>query len=52
MNKIDDFKEFLTECGLEDKLYENPVEKMVDQTHPLFGKTVVLTGTRDKNIHF
>ena len=50
VNKIDDFKEFLTKCGLEDKLYENPVEKMVDQTHPLFGKTVVLTGTRDKNI--
>ena len=23
---------------------------MADQTHPLFGKTVVLTGTRDKNI--
>ena len=50
VNKIDDFKEFLTKCGLEDKLYEKPVEKMVDQTHPLFGKTVVLTGTRDKNI--
>jgi NAD-dependent DNA ligase len=27
-----------------------PVAKVVDQSSPLFGKTVVLTGTRDKNI--
>ena len=38
------------ECDLEDKLYENPIEKEVDKTHPLFGKTVVLTGTREKSI--
>jgi DNA ligase (NAD+) len=48
--KIDDFKKFLIECGLEDKLYETPIKQNVDQTHPLFGKTVVLTGTRDKDI--
>ncbi|NBQ17529.1 hypothetical protein EBU24_04380, partial [bacterium] len=50
VSKIEDFKEFLTDCGLEDKLYEKPQKKSVDQTHPLFGKTVVLTGTRDKDI--
>jgi NAD-dependent DNA ligase len=50
VDKIDDFKDFLIECGLEDKLYESPQEKSVDKEHPLFGKTVVLTGTRDKNI--
>jgi NAD-dependent DNA ligase len=50
VSKIEDFKEFLIECGLEDKMYEKPQQKSVDQTHPLFGKTVVLTGTRDKDI--
>ena len=50
VDKIDAFKEFLVECDLEDKLYENPIEKEVDKTHPLFGKTVVLTGTREKSI--
>ena len=48
--KIDDFKEFLAECGLEDKLQETPVFKPVDQSHILFDKNVVLTGTRDKQI--
>jgi DNA ligase (NAD+) len=50
VSKIEDFKEFLIECGLEDKMYEKPQQKSVDQSHPLFGKTVVLTGTRDKDI--
>lgn len=50
--KIDDFKEFLEECGLEDKLFETPVSTghSIDQTHPLFQKSVVLTGTRDKTV--
>jgi NAD-dependent DNA ligase len=49
--KIEDFKDFLSECGLEDKLYESSTEKKtVDQSHLLSGKTVVLTGTRDKTI--
>lgn len=50
VDKIDDFKDFLIECGLEDKLYESPQQKSVDQSHPLFGKSIVLTGTRDKTI--
>ena len=52
ISNIDAFKEFLIECGLGYKL-EVPVketETVVDSTHALFGKTVVLTGTRDKNI--
>lgn len=52
ISNIDAFKEFLMECGLGYKL-EVPVkeaEAVVDATHALFGKTVVLTGTRDKNI--
>lgn len=50
VSKIDDFKDFIIECGLEDKLYEQAQEKSVDQTHPLFGKSIVLTGTRDKTV--
>jgi len=41
---------FLFKCGLEKKLYEKLDEKSVVKTHVLFGKTVILTGTRDKNI--
>jgi NAD-dependent DNA ligase len=50
VDKIDDFKQFLEECGLGDKLYETLKKEEVDQSHPLFGKSVVLTGTRDKDI--
>jgi NAD-dependent DNA ligase len=52
VNNIADFKHFLTDCGLEYKLYEKTktTETLVDQSHPLFEKTIVLTGTRDKNI--
>lgn len=50
VDKIDDFKDFIIECGLENKLYEKHQQKSVDQSHPLFGKSIVLTGTRDKTI--
>ena len=50
VEKIKVFKLFLDACGLEDKLYESPVKKQVDEGHPLFGKIVVLTGTRDADI--
>ena len=50
VNNIADFKQFLTDCGLEYKLYEKTTETLSDQSHPLFEKTIVLTGTRDKNI--
>ena len=50
VEKIDDFKDLLEECGLSDKLYEKPQSKSTYTSHPLFGKTVVLTGTREKII--
>jgi DNA ligase (NAD+) len=51
VTKIDDFKKFLDDCGLEYKLYENKATtKIVNNSHPLYQKTVVLTGTRDKQI--
>jgi len=49
---IDAFKKFIIDAGLEEKLYETaalaPV--VVNPEHPLFNKTVVLTGTRDKSV--
>jgi len=50
VDKIEVFKEFLKECGLDYKLYEIPEQKFLDINHPLFGKNIVLTGTRDKTI--
>jgi NAD-dependent DNA ligase len=52
VNNIADFKHFLTDCGLEYKLYEKGTETTIEKNkeHPLFEKTIVLTGTRDKNI--
>jgi len=52
VSKITDFKDFLIKCGLEQKLilHDNSNKKSVIKTHILFGKSVILTGTRDKNI--
>ncbi len=52
VSKIDAFKSFLLECGLEDKLYElvNYTPVKTNTSHSLSGKSVVLTGTRDKII--
>jgi NAD-dependent DNA ligase len=50
VDKIDDFKSFLKECNLEDKLYLKHEKIAVDNSHPLFNKNIVLTGTRDKDI--
>ena len=51
VSKINDFVNFLKECDLEHKLYQAVKnEEIKDVSHTLFGKTIVLTGTRDKNI--
>ena len=52
--KIDEFKEFLSKCGLEYKLqmskFGNCKEENLENLHTLTGKTIVLSGTRDKTI--
>jgi NAD-dependent DNA ligase len=51
VSKIEEFKAFLKMAGLEDKLLITDVkEKVSNYSHPLSGKTVVLTGTRDKQV--
>ena len=42
---------FLEECGLQDKLNFKQVTPVVrDESHPLFGKSIVMTGFRDKEL--
>ena len=53
VSKIEEFKVFLKECGLENKLQLTKLEiegDMVNILSPLYKKTIVLTGTRDKNV--
>jgi len=49
VKNIPAFKQFLQEChcGLEEKLVTNT---LINVSHPLYKKSVVLTGTRDKTL--
>lgn len=48
--KIGDFITFLKECNLEDRLYVEPDEEDSIEENEFNGKTIVLTGTREKTI--
>ena len=48
VSHIPKFLKFLEECGLTDKLKFKVA--VVDESHPLFGKTIILTGFRDKDL--
>lgn len=52
VSKIEEFKLFLKECGLENKLQltKSEKEEPINVASPLYKKTVVLTGTRDKEV--
>ena len=56
ISKIPAFLKFLEDCGLSSKLVSlsSSKEKVnavaVDESHPLFGKSIVMTGFRDKKI--
>jgi DNA ligase (NAD+) len=52
VSKIEEFKLFLKECGLENKLQltKSESEEPINVLSPLYKKTVVLTGTRDKEV--
>jgi NAD-dependent DNA ligase len=48
VERIPEFINFIKKAGIVNKLAEGVVEKKdVDQSHPLFGKTIVMTGFRD-----
>jgi NAD-dependent DNA ligase/predicted flap endonuclease-1-like 5' DNA nuclease len=52
VERIPDFINFIKEAGLVSKLSEgiNTEKKPVDESHPLFGKTIVMTGFRDASL--
>jgi DNA ligase (NAD+) len=51
VERIPDFINFIKEAELDNKLAQEITEKKpVDESHPLFGKTIVMTGFRDAQI--
>jgi NAD-dependent DNA ligase len=51
VEKIPNFIQFIKEAGLDNKLNQPViVKKPLDETHPLFGKTIIMTGFRDSSI--
>jgi NAD-dependent DNA ligase/predicted flap endonuclease-1-like 5' DNA nuclease/predicted nucleotidyltransferase len=52
VEKIPDFINFMKAAGLTKKLsiVNTPEKKVIDESHPLFGKTIVMTGFRDTQI--
>jgi NAD-dependent DNA ligase len=50
VDKIPDFIKFIEECGLQDKLLGAPVAVVLNTSHPLYKKTVVMTGIRDTSV--
>ena len=51
VERIPHFIEFMKESGLVKKLEKQDVQKKeFDESHPLFGKTIVMTGFRDTKI--
>jgi NAD-dependent DNA ligase len=49
ISNIPEFLKFLEETGLESKLNKRQ-KKIVQEGHPLFGKKILMTGFRDKNL--
>lgn len=50
VSHIEEFKAFLKDCQLEDKLHQSIETIEIDSSHELFEKSVVITGFRDKSL--
>jgi len=50
VERIPNFIHFMQEAGLDEKLSQKVPQKTFDETHPLFEKTIVMTGFRDASI--
>ena len=51
VERIPEFLQFLKDANLEKKILQVSVEKaVVDQSHPLYNKSIVMTGFRDKEL--
>jgi DNA ligase (NAD+) len=50
VSHIEEFKAFLKECRFPIRVMATPPPPSVDTSHPLSGKTIVMTGFRDKTL--
>jgi len=52
VESIETFNNFIKECGLENKLHNQPLGPNVELKvgDPLYNKTIIMTGFRDKNL--
>jgi NAD-dependent DNA ligase len=55
VERIPDFINFIQEAGLNNKISQSATQtqsqkQQIDESHPLFGKTIVMTGFRDTDI--
>jgi NAD-dependent DNA ligase len=51
VERIPELVQFIKEINLDKKLTQIPVEKVsVDQSHPLYNKSIVMTGFRDQDL--
>jgi len=50
VNNIPAFMEFVTECGIDHLLGKSEKKSDVDESHPLYQKSIVMTGFRDENL--
>lgn len=50
VNNISKFMDFIEVAKLQNKLSDIPIEEPKDESHPLFDKTIIITGFRDKEL--
>ena len=50
VERIPYFIEFIVAAGIDGKLAVSNKKKTVDESHPLFGKSIVMTGFRDSEL--
>ena len=50
VNNISKFMDFIEVAKLQNKLSDIPIEEPKDESHPLYDKTVIITGFRDKEL--
>jgi NAD-dependent DNA ligase len=50
VENIEIFNDFIKECGLENKLHNQPFINKNVESNVLYNKTIIMTGFRDKNL--
>ena len=50
VNNISKFMDFIEVAKLQNKLSDIPIQEPKDESHPLYDKTIIITGFRDKEL--